>query len=87
MLTTAPNREVAATGHDRWLVALKDDDEAATWMAGEDFKRDDFLRPDGLFQVESGVPNPRASKKVAKNEAKPTKPKEPPAQGELFGSP
>lgn len=83
MLTTIPNREVGATGHDRCLVALKDEDEAARWMAGQDFKRDDFLRPDGLFQVESGVANPRASK-VAKKEAKPTKPKEPPAQQELW---
>ncbi len=83
MLTTIPNREVAATGHDRCIVAFRDDDEAAHWLAGEDFKKEDFLRPDGMFQVESGVPNPRASKKAADPQSK--KRGDPPAQGELFG--
>lgn len=83
MLTTIPNREVAATGHDRCLVALKDEEEAARWFAGEDFKKDDFLRPDGLFQVECGVPNPRASNK-AKSTKGAEKSKSPPDQGELF---
>lgn len=83
MLTTIPNREVAATGHDRCLVALKDEEEAARWFGGADFKREDFLRPDGLLLVESGVPNPRASS-GAKSTKNATKTKFPPAQGELF---
>lgn len=86
LLTTVPNKEVGATGHDRCLVAFRDEDEATSWMAGDDFKKSDFLRPDGLFQVESGIPNPRASKKATTKKAKPKKKKadEPPEQGELF---
>jgi putative SOS response-associated peptidase YedK len=87
MLTTVPNREVGSTGHDRCLVALRDEDEAARWLAGDDFKKPDFLRPDGMFLVESGVPNPRASTKAPKEKATPQRKKsddDPPAQGELF---
>jgi putative SOS response-associated peptidase YedK len=58
MLTTEPNREVAATGHDRCLVALLDD-ELDPWLDGQEFELARFRRPDGMFQVESGVPNPR----------------------------
>lgn len=86
LLTTIPNREVGVTGHDRCLVAFRDEDEAARWLAGADFKKSDFLRPAGLFQVQSGVPNPRASKRATAENLKP-KPKkrdDPPAQGELF---
>ncbi len=87
LLTTIPNKEVGATGHDRCLVALRDEDEASRWMAGDDFKKTDFLRPDGLLQVESGVPNPRASKKTAKKKPKKKQSDDPPAQGELFPPP
>lgn len=61
MLTTEPNREVAATGHDRCLVALLDH-EIDPWLDGKVIP--DFHRPDGTFQVESGVPNPRAKPKT-----------------------
>ncbi|MCW1921015.1 SOS response-associated peptidase family protein [Luteolibacter arcticus] len=67
MLTTEPNREVAATGHDRCLVALLDH-EIDPWLDGMALA--DFHRPDGMFQVESNVPNPRGGKR--------------PEQGELF---
>ncbi|RYD51247.1 MAG: hypothetical protein EOP83_23530 [Verrucomicrobiaceae bacterium] len=60
MLTTEPNKEVAATGHDRCLVALLDH-EIDPWLNGETLS--DFHRPDGMFQVESNVPNPRARNK------------------------
>jgi putative SOS response-associated peptidase YedK len=66
MLTTGPNREVAATGHDRCLIALLDH-EIDPWLDGEPLA--DYHRPDGMFQVESGVPNPRGKG---------------PEQGELF---
>jgi putative SOS response-associated peptidase YedK len=56
MLTTEPPREVAATGHDRCVVALLDH-EIDPWLDGQELTG--FLRPDGMFQVESGVPNPR----------------------------
>lgn len=59
MLTTEPPREVAATGHDRCLVVLRDH-EIDPWLDGKSF--DDFRRPDGLLQVESNVPNPRGGK-------------------------
>lgn len=65
MLTTEPNREVAATGHDRCLVALLDH-EIDPWLNGETLT--DFHRPDGMFQVESNVPNPRARTKRAPGE-------------------
>lgn len=83
LLTTIPNKEVGATGHDRCIVALRDDEEAGRWLAGDDFKKADFVRPDGLFQVESGVPNPRDSSKAAKK-ATPAKKREQSNQGELF---
>lgn len=82
MLTTLPNAEVARTGHDRCLVVLKDETEASRWLGGEDFERGDFLRPDGMFEVESGVANPRAS--TGRKKAAPKPPPDPPAQGELF---
>lgn len=75
MLTTVPNAEVAATGHDRCLVVLKDEAEGARWLAGEDFGRADFVRPDGIFTVESGVPNPRERRRK----------REGPGEGDLFG--
>lgn len=65
MLTTEPNREVAATGHDRCLVALLDH-EIEPWLNGQPLG--DFHRPDCMFQVESNVPNPRASKKTSQGE-------------------
>lgn len=74
MLTTLPNREVLATGHDRCLVVLADH-EVEPWLNCETLA--DFRRPDGIFRVESGVPNPRATKKAGE-----TPP--PPAQGDLF---
>ena len=77
MLTTEPNAEVAATGHDRCLVALLDQ-EIEPWLNGENLP--DFHRPDGLFQVESGVPNPRERRQQKEGLRKPI----PPAQGELF---
>jgi putative SOS response-associated peptidase YedK len=60
MLTTEPNKEVAATGHDRCLVALMDY-EIEPWLDGKTLA--DFHRPDGMFQIESNVPNPRERKK------------------------
>ena len=86
MLTTEPNREVAATGHDRCLVALQPH-EIAPWLDGKDLA--DFHRPDGMFQVESGVPNPRERKKPPAAASKPTQTQEAPpppkpVQGELF---
>jgi len=78
MLTTEPNREVAATGHDRCLVALLDH-EIEPWLDGRALA--DFHRPDGMFQVETDVPNPRAREP---KERKPPSPPEPPSQGELF---
>ncbi|MES2923952.1 MAG: SOS response-associated peptidase family protein [Verrucomicrobiota bacterium] len=81
MLTTVPNREVAATGHDRCLVALLDH-EIEPWLNCETLA--DFHRPDGVFLVESGVPNPRGrSAKPASPRSDPASPK-PPVQGELF---
>jgi putative SOS response-associated peptidase YedK len=77
MLTTEPNAEVAATGHDRCLVALLDR-EIEPWLNGDELP--DFHRPDGMFQVESGVPNPRAKPGSRAGETKPP----PPVQGELF---
>ena len=62
MVTTEPNREVAATGHDRCLVVLQDE-EIGPWLDGEVLA--DFHRQDGILQVESGVPNPRAREKTA----------------------
>jgi putative SOS response-associated peptidase YedK len=56
MLTTEPPREVAATGHDRCLVALLDH-EIEPWLDGAELAS--YLRPDGYFQVESPAPNPR----------------------------
>lgn len=84
LLTTVPNREVGATGHDRCIVALRDEEEAARWLAGEDFKKADFVRPDGLFQVASGVPNPRERKPKA---ASPPKKRLDSGQGDLFADP
>lgn len=75
MVTTLPNREILATGHDRCLVVLADH-EVEPWLRGEALA--DFRRTDGIFQVESGVRNPREKERKAK--PKPT----PPAQGELF---
>jgi putative SOS response-associated peptidase YedK len=69
MLTTEPNREVAAV-HDRQLVVLLDE-EIEPYLAGESFAS--FRRPDGILQVTSGVPNPLASRKPPR-----------PEQGELF---
>ncbi len=60
LLTTEPNREVAATGHDRCLVALLDH-EIDPWLDGK--TPADYHRPDGMFQVDTTVPNPRARKK------------------------
>lgn len=77
MLTTEPNAEVAATGHDRCLVALLDH-EVDPWLDGKSLA--DFHRPDGLFQVESGVPNPREKPGASSVKEIP----KPPAQGELF---
>lgn len=57
MLTTEPPREVARTGHDRCVVALLDH-EIDPWLDGKDLA--DYHRQDGMFQVESGVPNPRS---------------------------
>ena len=71
MLTTEPNREVAATGHDRCLVVLLED-EISRWLAGGEFGS--FRRPDGILAVESGVANPRARAGPANR----------PEQGELF---
>lgn len=85
MLTTEPNREVAATGHDRCLVALLPH-EIDPWLDGKPLA--DFHRPDGLFQVESGVPNPRERKPKGLAAPKAAKPKEdPPAQLDLFADP
>ena len=71
MLTTEPNREVAATGHDRCLVVLQEG-EIERWLQGE--KLTDFKRPDGLFKVDSDVANPRSRQPRLR----------PPHQGELF---
>lgn len=79
MLTTVPNREVAATGHDRCLVALLDH-EIEPWLNCGTLA--DFHRPDGMFQVESSVPNPRGKK--SKLEPPEVKNPKPPVQGELF---
>jgi len=76
MLTTLPNREVGATGHDRCLVVLCAG-EVETWLNCETLS--DFRRPDGILQVESCVPNPRERRKPPAD-VKPT----PPHQGELF---
>ncbi|RYD68636.1 MAG: hypothetical protein EOP83_00430 [Verrucomicrobiaceae bacterium] len=66
MLTTEPTKEVAATGHDRCLVVLLD--QIDPWLNGDVLP--DFHRPDGIFQVASNVPNPRAPNR--------------PAQGDVF---
>ncbi len=75
MVTTVPNREVAATGHDRCLVVL-DDHEIEPWLNCEPLA--EFSRPDGILKVESGVRNPRERSKPPKTNPAP------PHQGELF---
>ncbi len=81
MLTTVPNLEVAATGHDRCLVALRDH-EIEPWLNCETLA--EFCRPDGMFRVESGVVNPRGKRLKSESErSEETSPK-PPVQGELF---
>lgn len=65
MVTTEPNREVAATGHDRCLVILQDE-EIEPWLDGGMLA--DFHRQDGILEVESGVPNPRARPKKEEQE-------------------
>lgn len=93
MLTTEPNAEVARTGHDRCLVVFTSEEEAERYLHGGEFKAPDFRRPDGMFQVESGVPNPRERKKKAEGSTTVKQPKappkrkkgeDPPEQGQLF---
>lgn len=57
MVTAEPSREVAATGHDRCFVVLLGH-EIELWLTCE--IPADFHRQEGMLQVESGVPTPRA---------------------------
>jgi hypothetical protein len=47
------------------LVVLGDH-EIEPWLDGKELS--DFHRPDGIFQVETGVPNPRAKGKPSQSD-------------------